>query len=267
MYQLSVEQHRFFGINGFLRVEGLIGDQDLKVLDRHSMALAKNEVDLSRLPVEARNDGASLADMEDKYFRFIQFHKHLELHERYMLHGGVLDVLAQLVGPDVMAMQSMLFLKPPGQTGQAYHQDSFYIKTFPDTLCGAWIAIDDCDEENGCMGFVAGSNNEPIYQEVGAPADREAFDERLTEIQGVDESREVMARANAGDVVFFHGHLIHRSRQNRSLDRLRRAYVCHYANARSYTDWGGGNAEQILARGQTHLQYAVPRFVEHDPLG
>ena len=117
------------------------------------------------------------------------------------------------------------------------------------------------------MGFVAGSNNEPIYQEVGAPADREAFDERLTEIQGVDESREVMATANAGDVVFFHGHLIHRSRQNRSLDRLRRAYVCHYANARSYTDWGGGNAEQILARGQTHLQYAVPRFVEHDPLG
>ena len=52
MYKLSVEQHRFFGINGFLRVEGLIGDEDLKTLDRHSMALAKNEVDLRRLPVE-----------------------------------------------------------------------------------------------------------------------------------------------------------------------------------------------------------------------
>ena len=117
-----------------------------------------------------RNDCVCGRHVDD---RFIQFHKHLELHERYMLHGGVLDVLAQLVGPDVMAMQSMLFLKPPGQTGQAYHQDSFYIKTFPDTLCGAWIAIDDCDEENGCMGFVAGSNNEPIYQEVGAPAVQE----------------------------------------------------------------------------------------------
>ena len=114
------------------------------------------------------------------------------------------------------------------------------------------------------MGFVAGSNNEPIHQEVGAPEDREAFNEKLTEIQGVDESREVMAKAD--DVVFFHGHLIHRSRQNRSADRFRRAYVRDYANARSYTEWGGGNSAHILARGQTHLEYAEPRFVEHDPL-
>ncbi len=266
MYGLSVEQYRFFGENGYLLVEGLIGNEELQALDRHSMALACNEVDLNGLPVEARNEGTSPADMEDKYFRFIQFHKQMELHERYMLHGRVLDVLAKLIGPDVMAMQSMLFLKPPGQTGQAYHQDSFYIKTFPDTLCGAWIAIDDCDEENGCMGFVAGSNNEPIHQEVGAPENREAFNENLTEIQGVNESREVMAKAKAGDVVFFHGHLIHRSRQNRSADRFRRAYVCHYANARSYTEWGGGNFAHILARGQTHLEYAEPRFVEYDPL-
>ena len=53
-------------------------------------------------------------------------------------------------------LQSMLFLKPPGKPGQGWHQDSFYIPTHPDTLCGAWIAIDECDELNGAMWFAEG---------------------------------------------------------------------------------------------------------------
>ncbi len=45
-----------------------------------------------------------------------------------------------------------------------------------------------------------------------------------------------------------------------SEDRFRRSFVGHYANARSYTAWNGGNAAQILARGDTHLPFATPRF-------
>jgi phytanoyl-CoA hydroxylase len=267
-YKVTVEQRRFFGQNGFLKVEGLLTDNELRELDAHSMNLAMNKLDYSKLNgVESRNDSDTPADMEDKFFRFIQFHRQLEIHERFMLHLRILDVLEILIGPDVMAMQSMLFLKPPKKAGQAYHQDSFYIKTAPDTLCGAWIAIDDCDEDNGCMYFVPGSNFDPIYEEVALPENTDDFMARLTEIAGVDESREVPAIAKAGDVVFFHGHLIHRSKQNRSTDRFRRAYVCHYANARSYTEWGGGNQNHILARGSTHLPFALPRFTAHDPLG
>ena len=84
-------------------------------------------------------------------------HRRLELHERYLLHPRVLDVLEALIGPDVCAVQTMLFLKPPGKPGQGWHQDSFYIPTHPDTLCGAWIAIDDADELNGAMWFAKGS--------------------------------------------------------------------------------------------------------------
>ena len=266
-YEVTTEQRRFFGQNGFLKVEGLLTNDELRELDTHSMKLAMNQVDFSQLDeVTPRSEGSTPADMEDKFFRFIQFHRHLEIHERFMLHLRVLDVLEVLIGPDVMAMQSMLFLKPPQKSGQAYHQDSFYIKTAPDTLCGAWIAIDDCDEENGCMYFIPGSNFDPIYEEVALPDNTTDFMARLTEIVGVDASIEMPAIAKAGDVVFFHGHLIHRSKMNRSADRYRRAYVCHYANARSYTEWGGGNQNHILARGATHLPFAAPRFVAHNPL-
>ncbi len=157
-----------------------------------------NRVDLSLAEdVKPRNEGTSSAEMEDKYFRFIQFHRHLEIHERFMLHPGILDVLEVLVGPDVMTMQSMLFLKPPGKPGQAYHQDSFYIDTAPDTLCGAWIAIDDCDEENGCMSAIPGSNLFPVFQNVSSPESTDDFQEGLTEVVGVGDMKEAFLKARA----------------------------------------------------------------------
>jgi ectoine hydroxylase-related dioxygenase (phytanoyl-CoA dioxygenase family) len=265
-YQVSLDQRHFFGCNGYLKVEGLLSDTELRELDAHSMNLLQNKVDLSQIEgLEPRNDGTSPADIEEKYFRFIQFHRHLEIHERFMLHPRVLDVLEALIGPDLMAMQSMLFFKPPGHPGQAFHQDPCFITSAPDTLCGAWFAIDDCDEGNGCMSFIPGSNLDPIYENTTVPENTEDFHARLFEIAGVDKSKEILAEAKSGDVIFFHGHLIHRSHRNRSKDRYRRAFVSHYANARSYTEWSGGNGNQILVRGATHLPFARSRFIEHKP--
>ena len=88
--------------------------------------------------------------IRSRYFRFIQFHRHLPLHEQYLLHPRILDVLESLIGPDIMAMQSMLFLKPPQQPGQGYHQDSKYIQTSPDLLCGVWIAS-ECLTAHPCL--------------------------------------------------------------------------------------------------------------------
>ncbi len=51
-----------------------------------------------------------------------------------------------------------------------------------------------------------------------------------------------------------------------SANRFRRAFVSHYANARSFTMWGSkarkepANHLHILARGRTHLPYGLPRF-------
>jgi len=195
----------------------------------------------------------------------------------------------------------MLFLKPPGKPGQGWHQDSYYIPTHPDTLCGAWICIDDCDELNGAMWFAKGSGLEPIYPPC--PEVPYGFGDKLvsdiTYVKGVsniddsanmlskvaDKYDQVLVAASAGDVVFFNGHVLHRSKKNHTTDRFRRAFVSHYANARSFTQWGADvehetgkyksdafvsptvdpttgmtNGSHILARGDTHLPFAKPRF-------
>jgi chlorinating enzyme len=279
-YRVSVQEYVTFREQGFLIVRGLIPLEDVAELAAHVDDLIFGRGDVPGL--EPPPSGASVAEIEKRYLRIHMLHRVLEIHERYMLHPRILDVLEALIGPDVMAMQTMLFIKPPGGAGQGWHQDSYYIPTMPDTLCGAWIAIDRADEENGCMWFVPGTQNEPIYptsdnrgrNHGDSLRDLEAVDN----VSNVDDSvntlsriarkypgREVKAVMDPGDVAFFGGHVLHRSRQNVSADRFRRSFVGHYANAHSFTRWGNWegkptNDQHILARGSTHLPFGLPRF-------
>jgi len=236
--------------------------------------------------IEPPPPGATPEEIERRYLRIHMLHRVLEIHERFLLHPRVLNVLEALIGPDVMAMQSMFFLKFPGGAGQGYHQDAYYIPTVPDTLCGAWLAVDRADEENGCMWFTPGTQDEPIYPTAGL--ERQNHGDTLADltvveqVSNTDEEANTLSRVAAtypgaevpavmepGDVAFFGGHVLHRSHRNRSTDRFRRSFVGHYANARSFTLWGhesgdagGGstNHAHILARGDTHLPYGQPRF-------
>lgn len=257
-YEVAQELVDTFNEQGWLVVPQLVDREDVAELREHTEDLMYGRVALEEF-APPPPDSTPL-EVAQRYLRIHMLHRKLEIHERYLLHPRILDVLERLIGPDVMAMQTMLFIKGPGQPGQGYHQDSFYIKVFPDTLCGAWIALDDADEENGCMYFVPGTQHDDIHAEVGAPANTADHQAGLIEIKDVVQAREVPVPAKSGDVVFFGGHVIHRSMQNRSKDRLRRSFVGHYGNARSVTQWGGGNEMQILARGTTDLAHALPVF-------
>ncbi|MGN6754991.1 MAG: phytanoyl-CoA dioxygenase family protein, partial [Thermomicrobiales bacterium] len=152
----------------------------------------------------------------------------------------------------------------------------------------------DCDELNGAMWFATGSQHEPVYPPKSGYGHG---DRALRDIEGVsgvsnpDDSQndltkiadrypQLLVAASAGDVVFFGGHILHRSKSNFSTDRFRRAFVGHYCNARAFTQWGVDkeladdphaaevcdpvtkmtNGSHILARGDTHLPFARPRF-------
>lgn len=281
-YRVSVQQYVTFHEQGFLLVKGLVPQDDVQELIGHTDDLIHGRIDVPGL--EPPPPGASAQEIERRYLRIHMLHRVLEVHERFLLHPRVLDVLEALIGPDVMAMQSMLFLKFPGGAGQGYHQDSYYIPTAPDSLCGAWLAVDRADEENGCMWFTPGTQHEPIYPTAGRERANHGdsignlplvenvsnTDERINTLSRVAAKypgKEVPAIADPGDVVFFAGHILHRSHQNRAKDRFRRSFVGHYANARSFTMWGYGEGEgkqtnhlHILARGNTHLPYGQPRF-------
>lgn len=286
-YRVSVDEYIRFREQGFLVVRNLVPREDVQELRAHTEDLMEGRVAIPG--IEPPVPGLSPEEKAAYYLRIHMLHRVLEVHERYLLHPRILDVLEALIGPDVLAMQTMLFIKGPGKDGQGYHQDSYYIPTVPNSLCGAWLALDRADEENGCMFMTVGSQHEPVYppaeSDLALSKHRNPSYEAMrgngnlkdiTQVTGVsvtDEEqndltpiarkyrgREVAAVMEPGDVCFFGGHILHRSHANRSKDRFRRAFVGHYSNARSYTEWGGGNASHILARGDTHLPFAQPAF-------
>lgn len=295
-YRVSVDESRRFRAEGFLIVRNLVSAEDITELRGHTEELMQG-----RLPeqhdgtIEAPAEALSPTEKAQHFLRIHMLHRKLALHERYLLHPRVLDVVAALTGPDVLVLQTMLFLKPAGGTGQGWHQDTYYIPTHPDSLIGAWIAINDADEFNGGMWMASGSQQEPIYPARVDPyiVMREGFLADIPHIQGAsnpddsmndlacvaDRYPQVLATVRSGDVVFFGGHVLHRSKQDITSDRFRRAFVSHYCNARSFTQWGAAmdkkdahgapvvdpetrmtNASHILARGDTHLPFAQPRF-------
>jgi phytanoyl-CoA hydroxylase len=281
-YRVSVQEYITFHRQGFLIVRGLVPPEEVHELVEHSEDLMHGRIAVPGL--EPPPPGAGARDLERRYLRIHMLHRVLAIHERFLLHPRILDVLEALIGPDVMAMQSMFFLKFPGGEGQGYHQDSYYIPTVPDTLCGAWLAVDRADLENGCLWFTPGSQHEPIYPTAGreranhgdalgdlpvveAVSNTDEEVNTLSRIAAKYPRQEVPAIMDPGDVAFFGGHVLHRSHRNRTTDRFRRSFVGHYANARSFTLWGYGEGDpagtnhlHILARGDTHLPYGQPRF-------
>lgn len=173
--------------------------------------------------------------------------------------AALADVLGQIVGAHLPAwdgrvkcMQSMLFVKPPGLPGQAWHQDEHYIPTRDRSLCGAWIALDDATVDNGCLWVLPGSHRSGyLYPTRPHGTDvydwaEQAFDGQDAEFTSFDDHGPVPVEVKAGDVVFFNGHLLHKSLRNRTTSVFRRALVNHYANAWSTLPWDllGGTAKE-----------------------
>ncbi len=287
-FHVTVEQYRAFRRDGYLVVRGLVAPAEARELAAFTDDMMAGRRTMPGIPAPPAD--ATAAQRRHFYDRIHMPHRTCAIAERFMLHPRIVDVLEALIGPDVLALQTMLFFKQPGQAGQGFHQDSYYIPTQPDTLIGAWMAIDPADEENGCLWMTPGSQHEPIYPDCDGATQQ--GDTILSDIEAIksashpDVAKNTLAQialryehetpvhAQPGDVVFFGGHVFHRSHANSS-ERPRRAFVSHYCNARSRVAWdhGGNRAEyddaeanamrnglHILARGATHLSYAQPTF-------
>ena len=174
-------------------------------------------------------------------------HKLSPVMRRALAHPAIVAALTRLIGPDVKAMQSMLFTKGEGKPGQAWHQDEFFIPTRDRSLTAAWIALDDATVENGCLWVLPGSQRPGVIY-----PDRDQEDPRFDcTVEAYDfpyqAADAVPVQVAAGSVVVFNGYLLHRSLPNRARSGLRRALVNHYMSAQSLLPWTRPPADAQVA--------------------
>jgi phytanoyl-CoA hydroxylase len=164
-------------------------------------------------------------------------HKLSAAAERALHTPKIVDALVSVIGPNVKAMQSMLFIKSEGKPGQAWHQDEFFIPTRDRSLTAVWIALDDATIENGCLWVLPGSHRRGVIY----PA-RQQDDPRFDcttesyDFPYADEDA-VPVEIPAGTALIFNGYLLHRSLENSGRHGYRRAFVSHYMSAESLLPW------------------------------
>jgi ectoine hydroxylase-related dioxygenase (phytanoyl-CoA dioxygenase family) len=165
------------------------------------------------------------SDPLKRYPRLIHMHRWDRLSLEWMIDPRINRVLTALAGREPLAVQTMLYFKPPGARGQALHQDNYYLRVKPGTCLAAWLALDPCDEENGCMLVVPGSHHWPILCTIEADTTQSFTDVTVPIPEGTPSLPVIM---QPGDVLFFNGSLVHGSLPNHSRDRFRRALIGHY---------------------------------------
>jgi ectoine hydroxylase-related dioxygenase (phytanoyl-CoA dioxygenase family) len=210
-----------FHQDGYVVVRGLFSPDEVAHYRNHYTSLREK----GRYPGDSAGVDLGSQDPLKRYPRMIHMHRWDQLSLDWMLDARLNRWLTALMGSEPYAVQTMLYFKPAGARGQALHQDQYYLRVQPGTCMAAWLALDDCDEENGCLQIVPGTQNLPVLCTIEADTSQSFTDVTVPLPEGMSSVPVIM---KAGDVLFFNGQLIHGSYPNTSTDRFRRSLIGHY---------------------------------------
>lgn len=217
----SPENVRFYQENGYLLVRGLFSAVECAKLSDYFTTMVERGGD-------GWAEGGVHPDSEDplkRYPRLLQPHRGDQVAFDYMVDERIRHHLTAFYNREPLAVQTMVYFKPPGAKGQALHQDQRYLRAEPGTCMAAWLALEDIDEENGCLQIVPGSHDLPMLCPGESDA-KKSF--TYDQVPVPKDCRTELVRMKTGDMLFFNGSLIHGSGPNLSKTRFRRIIVGHY---------------------------------------
>ena len=199
--------------NGYLLPGRLLDDS---TLDRLSGIFAEHLADR----------GQRLADeLDTPHFRDPRL---LE----FLLDDRMLDMIEQLIGPDILLWSSHFISKDPA-VGRAtpWHTDADYWQgrlSDDSQIVTVWISLDGSDVENGCMRVIPGTHHNSGHGKYH-PVSR-AENTFGQEINDVDSSRAVDMVLRPGEASLHDGRIVHGANPNRS-SRRRTGYTMRYLPA------------------------------------
>lgn len=191
-------------------------------------------------PDETAADLASAGSDDEILRRYLCIHfphKVSAAARRALASPRIVQGLTAVIGPNVKAMQSMLFIKSEGKPGQAWHQDEYFIPTRDRSLTAVWIALDDATVENGCLWVLPGSHRRGVLYPTHEQSDPR-FDCTIEAYAfPYRDDDAVPVEIPAGTALIFNGYLLHRSLENSGRHGYRRALANHYMSAESLLPW------------------------------
>ncbi len=174
-----------------------------------------------------------------------------------MRDGRILDVIEDLIGPDLLCWNTIFWIKEAGAPSYvSWHQDLNYWGLDADDMITAWIALSAANAESGCMRVLPASHKGDMLPHD----DGYHPDNMLTRGQEiahqVDESKAVAMPLEAGEMSIHNVRIAHASGPNHSDDR-RIGISLHYMPTRARQLVGEWDSA-ALVRGQDLYHHFAP---------
>lgn len=216
--KLTADEQAFYNDNGYLVLTSVLTPRGLETLREESMAAWRAEKREFE-PGKTWLQNSLLSDI----------HHYSALVRKYYFEGPLVDVMVQLIGHNIKAASSQLTFKMRGNTAPfGWHQDNGYGELDPYNTISTLTALDDADQENGCLWLIPGSHHHGQIRVEMTPEQKAAGKDIAVQ---ADESRAVPMPLKAGDVLLFHCWMLHKSDGNFAKDRDRRIIFLRYADA------------------------------------
>ena len=218
--------------DGYVALNGFLSPDEVAELRSELSRFVRDKVPAmppSHVFYENKEDKSTLKQLQRMFEFDAYFHT--------MMFGSRFEAAAEavLAGP-VAGKNLQYFNKPPG-VGQPTppHQDGYYFMLKPCEAVTMWLALENVDEETGCVRYVRGSHERGMrpHGRTGTLG----FSQGITDY-GTSEDRadEVPMIAQPGDLLLHHAMTIHRADGNRSTSRTRQAMGFIYYSAQAKED-------------------------------
>jgi phytanoyl-CoA hydroxylase len=255
---LTARQRQQYLDDGFILVRGVLTPEQIERYLKRAREFATGNLPpgSQRMVVQEVRVAKGLVKPEDPergIWKYLNPDRYDPLFADYLVHPPLLDVVEDLIGPDIKAFLLMFIYKPPGiDFVHPYHQDAYYFQFHPhESIVGTWLALDRTGEDNGTISVIKGSHKWPVFPHAQPKGENVNFG--VFGLEGYDgHPDEVTLAMEPGDTLFFHSHLLHRTGANLS-DRHRRVLTVHFAN--SHCKLSGDHHQAIqfrLVRGQSY---------------
>jgi phytanoyl-CoA hydroxylase len=230
-----------FERDGYVAFRPLLSVQEVGTLNTEIERFIRDVVPTmptAQVYYEDKSDASTLKQLQRMY-------EHDAYFEDLMLNGPIRRIAETVLQDDVVPVNMQFFNKPPN-VGQATppHQDGYYFHLKPCEAVTGWLALEDVDDENGCIHYVRGSHKVNEFRPHGQTGVL-GFSQGITDFGTAnDTANEVAFPGRAGTFLVHHAKTIHRAGANRSQTRSRRALGFIYYAKRAQLDVAAKEAYQ-----------------------
>ncbi len=213
-------------------------------------------------PEEAENATSGYDDFQQRARKTFGEEQRFKAHllvgwmDRIVHHPKLLDVVEEILGPDILCWSSDFFVKKARDPGfVSFHQDTTYAGLEPfDGILNCWLALTPSRKENGCLRVLPGTHKlGQLDHETTASEANMLFFGQTAQID-VDKRDVIDMELQPGEMSLHHMAVVHGSQPNRS-DTQRLGVVLRYIRP---------DVRQIKARDSAMLVRGEDRFGHFD---